>query len=315
MFAHHIDAFGVADAGRLGDHGHVLFPLGIEQAHPQPAPDLAAQGRHDPQGRLVHLQQLLHQGDRFGALAGQQGIAHLQARGGVATDQGGHGRGRDRGARAAGFASPGVEGELLQFTRKASAVAADRLGQGLGCCRLNRHTHVVGRAAHQLHLAGPVPDRWQVEAAFLGQALERFGGAQARIWLGAIHQHQVAVVGDLAQVCLQLAGQVGRALVAKGAALQQHHPVACPQGRRAGLGQGLGRLGLVVAIEAGEVDALPAGVADLLDQGVYGPGAGRFVIPPEEMDRHRRAPGCGSPFVSSIVGCLRVWSGRRRDLP
>jgi hypothetical protein len=58
---------------------HVGLPRGLQQGHPEPATDLAAQGGHDAQRRLVGGQQGIHQGDGLGGAARQQRISHRQA--------------------------------------------------------------------------------------------------------------------------------------------------------------------------------------------------------------------------------------------
>ena len=126
LFAHHIDAFGVADASGLGDHGDVLLACRLQEAHPKPAADLAGEGRHDPQGRFIGFQQGIHQGNGIGWFASEQGIAHGQAVGGVAGHQGCHRRRRDRLGLALGIAAR-VNREFLQFARQPGAVAADGL--------------------------------------------------------------------------------------------------------------------------------------------------------------------------------------------
>ena len=131
LFSHHIDAFGVADASGLGDHGDVLLAGLLQEAHPKPAADLAGEGRHDPQGRFIGFQQGIHQGNGIGRLASEQGIAHGQAVGGVAGHQGCDRCGRDCLGLALGIAAH-VNREFLQFAGQPGAVAADRLRQGFG---------------------------------------------------------------------------------------------------------------------------------------------------------------------------------------
>ena len=196
----------------------------IQQAHPQPAPDLTRQRRHDPQGRLVGQDQGIHQGNGLRRLARQQGIAHLQAGGGLAADQGRHRRGGD------GSTLPHKQGQFLQFAGQAGTVAADGLRQGLRGGGLEPQAQLPGRAGHQLHLAGAIPHRWQGKAAFRGlaglhQLLQDLGGAQAAIGLARIHQQQMALIRDQLQAGLEGVGQLGGALVTERTALQQHHPI------------------------------------------------------------------------------------------
>ena len=127
LFAHHVDPFGIADPGGLGDGIDIVFPLLIQQAHPEPTPDLPAEGGHDSQGRFIGRQQDIHQGHRFGGSTRQERITHLQRIGGLAANQGFD--------RLSGDDLPGsdIEGEFLQLAGQPGAIAADGIAQGLGC--------------------------------------------------------------------------------------------------------------------------------------------------------------------------------------
>ena len=149
----------------------------------------------------------------------------------------------------------------------------------------------MGRALHQLHLAGPIPDGGQGKTGFEGlacfhQFLQRLGGAQAGVGFAGIHQHQVAGFWQHIQAAFQLLSQFRRALVAKGAALQDHHPGPRSQGGCAGFREGLGCLAGVVAIEPAEVDAAPGRIDQLVDQGLDGPAAGGLIVAPIEVEGH-----------------------------
>ena len=113
----------------------------------------------------------------------------------------------------------------------------------------------------------------------------------------------MAAIGHLGQGGLEALGQLGRALAAEGAALQQHHPAAGAERGRAGLLEGLGRLAAVVAIEAAEVEAGPGGIELLLQQGLHGAVAGRLVFAPEEVDGHR--VGAGGLLPAALRGAGR----------
>ena len=79
LLAHHVDPFGVADSGGLGDHCHIPFTLLLHQAHPEPTADLAGEGGNDAQGRFTGIDQGIPAGDGVAGVALQQGIPHLQS--------------------------------------------------------------------------------------------------------------------------------------------------------------------------------------------------------------------------------------------
>ena len=262
----------------------------VQQGHPEPATNLTAERRHDAQRRFIGRQQRIHQGNRIRRPARQQRIPHRQAAGAHAAHQRPHRLGRDRPPRPR-RAPVGMQAQLLQFTGQPGAVAADRLGQGFRRRRRQFQAHLAGGALHQLQLAGAIPHRRQLEAALAGlaalnQGLQRLGGAQPAVGLGRLHQHQMAIGGDQGQARLQLLAQLGGALLAKGTALQQHQPGPSPEGRRARLRQGLGRLGQVIAIQPAEVDGAPGRIHQLFHQGIQGSLAGGLVVAPEQVDRH-----------------------------
>ena len=101
-----------------------------------------------------------------------------------------------------------------------------------------------------------------IEPAF-DPFLQGFGGAQATIGL-AVHQHQVAGVGD------ELKGGLNRSASSLGQPLQNglrcsstsRSPVAKGGG---GLLEGLQGLTCIGPIQAAEVEAAPAGVDNLAD--------------------------------------------------
>ena len=254
----------------------------VEQGDPKPAADLAAEGGNDAQGRFVGLQQGIEPGNGVGWLASQQGIAHGEGAGGLTAHQGLHGGEGD---------GIGVEAELFKLAGEAGAVVADGIGKGCRCGWLQLQPQLPGRAAHQLHLAGAVPDGWQGKALLAGlaslhQLLQGFGGAQPGIRLAGTHQHQMAAIRHLGQGGFETLGQLSWALAAKRTALQHHHAAAGAKGRRAGLLEGLGRLAGVVAIEAAEVDGGPAGIHLRLHQRFDGTVAGSLVVAPEQVNGH-----------------------------
>ena len=77
-----------------------------------------------------------------------------------------------------------------------------------------------------------------IEPAF-DPFLQGFGGAQATIGFGWVHQHQVAAVGDELEGGLKPVSQLTGAAIAERTALQQHQPFASGEGRGTGLLEGL----------------------------------------------------------------------------
>ena len=67
--AHHVNPFGVTDAGSLGNHGDIPFTLLFQQTHPEPAPDLTGKGGDDPQGGLAGINQGVPARNRFAEAA------------------------------------------------------------------------------------------------------------------------------------------------------------------------------------------------------------------------------------------------------
>jgi hypothetical protein len=244
------------------------------------------------------------------ASAGRQGT------GALAAHQGLHGGEGDRAVSTRSRCR--IQAQFLQFTGESGAVAADRLCEGLGSGGFQPQPQLPGGLGHQVDLAGPIPDGGQGEALLehsagagllgrlvgggLGQLLQGLGGAQAAVGFARIHQHQVAALGDQLQARLQLVGQLGRALVAERAALQQHQPRSTPERWGAGLLQGLGRLAGIVAVQAAEVDRRPGRIHQPLDQPVHRPGAGRFVVTPEQVDGHQQGAG-----DASLSGRWDLW--------
>ena len=217
MFAHYVNPLGIADAGGLGDYGHIPFSLLLQQQYPEPAANLPREGGHDAQGWLAAFDQSIEQGDCFPGIAGEQGIAHLQGIGAQPVDQALHGCSADAIASSA----LGVQGEFLQFHREPGAVAADGIDEGIHSVGLQGQSELVSSALHQLPLTGAIPDGRQFEAEFFGLPclhpfLQGLGGAQPAIGFGGVAEQQLGAVGDGVDGRFKAIGQLTGAGIAKG---------------------------------------------------------------------------------------------------
>mgnify|MGYP001282109171 CR=1 FL=1 len=81
-------------------------------------------------------------------------------------------------------------------------------------------------------------------------------------------------------------GELARAAVAEGAALEQHHTFSGGERWCSGFFKGLSSLACFSPIEAAEVEAAPALIHATLDQAVDGPIPRCGVIPPDQVDWH-----------------------------
>ena len=102
-------------------------------------------------------------------------------------------------------------GDLEPLPPGLQRLIADATERTFGGGWLKAEPQLPGGAAHQVHLAGAVPDRRQGKALLPGQAglhqlLQGLGGAQAGVGFAGADQHQMAAIGHLGQGGLEALG-------------------------------------------------------------------------------------------------------------